>query len=188
MLHLFSDHRSYLFNKSRIPGLRQHGSYRNGSTVLIISLARKFCRTIVEKSAFQTEFKWHGNDFALIYIVVFHKTKASRAICKNNTCKAFVYGTSVCLSRRTWYRNSCGSKISALCFSRITSSQIDQLVHRQGIYKFHCRLICQLAVLTVYNFLCLKISSFHFQNRKLFFPGKSLLRCFTFCGSTCCLL
>ena len=58
-LHLFSDDLSHSLDQIHIPRLCQCCRDRDCSTVLIISLARKFCRTIVEKSAFQTEFKRH---------------------------------------------------------------------------------------------------------------------------------
>ena len=167
MLHLFSNHSAHFFNQGCIPGLCQHGSHWNCRTVLVVSVARKLSRTIVEKSAFQTEFKWHGNDLSFIYIVIFHKAKPSRAICKNNTCQTFVNSTPMCLTCGAWYGNSGCSQVSTLCFSRITGSQINKLFNRKSIYKFHCLRCSQFTVLTVYNFLCLKLSCFQFQNRKL---------------------
>ena len=158
-----------------IPGLCQHRSYRNCSTVLIISFPRQICGSVIEKSAFQTEFKWHGNNLALIHMIIFHKTKSRRSVSQNNACKSFLNCTSVCLTCRTRHRNTCCTKVSSLRFARVTCCQINQLFYRQCIDKFHCLLICKFPVFLINNLFCLKVCSFHLHNRKMFLCCQYLL-------------
>ena len=127
MFHLCSDHGSHFTDQLPVPGLRKQCSYRDRSTVLIISFSRKFSGIVIEQSTFQTELKWHGNNASVIYMIILHQAKSCRSVCQNDACKTFVYCTAMGFTCRTWNGNSCCAKIATLCFARISCCQIDQI-------------------------------------------------------------
>ena len=169
IFHLCTDHRTNFTDQCTVPCLCKQGPYRNRGTVLIVSLARKFSGIIVEKAAFQTEFKRHGHNASIVHVVVFHETKSRRTVCQYDTCQAFVDCTAVCFTCGSRNRNTCRTEVSALCFARISSCQIDQLFFCQCVDKIQRIFFTEFTVFLIFDDFCRKICRIQLRNVQLLF-------------------